>query len=238
MALFGAPITHEDHPRRAVLAALGLRKGLEERRAELEDLYGVALQARMGLNTGWVVVGGIGDHLRKDYTAIGDTTNLAARLQQLAEPGAILVSEATSRFLQGVQMKDLEPVRVKGKETPVQAYFVLGASAVQSEEAVLGAMSHTPFVGRRREMAVLEELLERAEKGEGQVLGIAAEAGAGKSRLLYEFRSRLQGRPNLCLAGRCLSYGGGIPYIPILYMYMLRHVWGAPGRCRCRSTRP
>ncbi len=203
MALFGAPITHEDHPRRAVLAALGLRKGLEERRAELGDLYGVELQGRMGLNTGWVVVGGIGDHLRKDYTAIGDTTNLAARLQQLAEPGAILVSEATSRFLQGVQMKLLEPVQVKGKEAPVQAYRVLGAGAVQSEEAVLGAMSRTPFVGRRREMAILEDLLERAEKGEGQVLGIAAEAGSGKSRLLYEFRRQLWNRPAL-LARRAL----------------------------------
>src|SRR6185295_4243273 len=113
------------------------RKGLEERRAELEDLHGVALQVRMGLNTGWVVVGGIGDHLRKDYTAIGDTTNLAARLQQLAEPGAILVSEATSRFLPGVKMAVLEPLHVKGKEAPVQVCRVLGAGAVQSEEAVL-----------------------------------------------------------------------------------------------------
>jgi class 3 adenylate cyclase/tetratricopeptide (TPR) repeat protein len=224
MALFGAPITHEDHPRRAVLAALGLRKRLEERRAEMEDLHGVALQVRMGLNTGWVVVGGIGDHLRKDYTAIGDTTNLAARLQQLAEPGAILVSEATSRFLQGVQMKILEPVHVKGKEAPVKAYEVLSAGAVQSEEAVLGAMSRTPFVGRRREMAVLEELLERAEKGQGQVLGIAGEAGAGKSRLLYELRRRLWNQPPLWLAGRCLSYGGFTPYMPLLYM--LRNEWG------------
>jgi tetratricopeptide (TPR) repeat protein len=207
-----------------VLAALGLRKGLEERRPEQWDLYGVELEVRMGLNTGWVVVGGIGDQLRKDYTAIGDTTNLAARLQQIAEPGAILVSEATSRFLQGVQMKVLEPVQVKGKEAPVQAYRVLSVGAVQSEETVLGAMSRTPFVGRRREMALLEELLERAENGEGQVLGIAAEAGSGKSRLLYEFRRRLWNRPTLWLAGRCLSYGTVTPYLPLLYM--LRNTWG------------
>ena len=224
MALFGAPITHEDHPRRAVLAALGLRKDLEERRAELGELYGVTLQVRMGLNTGWVVVGGIGDHLRKDYTAIGDTTNLAARLQQLAEPGAILVSEATSRFLPGAQMEVLEPVRVKGKEAPVQAYRVLGAGAVQSEETVLGAMSRSPFVGRRREMATLEELLQRAEKGEGQVLGIAAEAGAGKSRLVYEFCRSLGSRPDLYLTGRCLSYASGIPFLPIIHL--LRNAWG------------
>jgi class 3 adenylate cyclase/tetratricopeptide (TPR) repeat protein len=223
MALFGAPITHEDHPRRAVLAALGLRRGLEERSAELGDLYGVSLQVRMGVNTGWVVVGGIGDQLRKDYTAIGDTTNLAARLQQIAEPGAILVSEATSRFLQGVQMKVLEPVQVKGKEAPIQAYQVLAAGSVQSEEAVLDAMSRSPFVGRRREIAILEELLERAEGGEGQVLGIAAEAGSGKSRLLYEFHRRLWNRPPVWLAGRCLSYGGVTPYLPLLYM--LRNEW-------------
>jgi len=223
MALFGAPITHEDHPRRAVLAALGLRKRLEERRAELEGLHKVELKVRMGLNTGWVVVGGIGDHLRRDYTAIGDTTNLAARLQQIAEPGDILASEATSRFLQGVQMKILEPVHVKGKEAPVQAFRILAAGSVQSEEAVLGATSRSPFVGRRREMAILEELLERTAGGEGQVLGIAAEAGSGKSRLLYELRGRLWNRPTFWLAGRCLSYGGATPYLPLLYM--LRKEW-------------
>ena len=101
MALFGAPIAHEDHARRAALAALGLQKLLAEHHADLGERGGMELKFRMGINTGWVVVGGIGDQLRRDYTAIGDTTNLAARLQQHAEPGAILVSEDTSRFLQG-----------------------------------------------------------------------------------------------------------------------------------------
>jgi class 3 adenylate cyclase/tetratricopeptide (TPR) repeat protein len=223
MALFGAPIAHEDHARRAALAALGLRKSLEEHHAELGDLHGVNVTVRMGLNTGWVVVGGIGDQLRRDYTAIGDTTNLAARLQQMAEPGSILVSEAMSRFLQGVQLQALEPFQVKGKGEPVRAFLLLAAGSVQSEEAILGAMSRTPFVGRRREIALLEELRERAEGGDGQVLGIAAEAGSGKSRLLYEFRQRLWGRPAIWLAGRCLSYGGGTPYLPLLYM--LRKEW-------------
>lgn len=223
MALFGAPITHEDHALRAALAALGLRNALGEHRAEVGDLQGIELRVRMGLNTGWVVVGGIGDHLRKDYTAIGDTTNLAARLQQIAEPGEILVSEAASRVLQGVTLEALEPVQVKGKEEPVQAFRLLGLEAVLSEEVILGATSRTPFVGRRREMALLEELRERAEGGEGQVLGIAAEAGAGKSRLLYELRLQLRDRSVLWLAGRCLSYGGSTPYLPILYM--LRNEW-------------
>ena len=101
MALFGAPVAHEDHARRAVLAALGLRRSLTEHHAELGAPHGVTCEVRMGLNTGVVVVGGIGDNLRMDYTAVGDTTNLAARLQQLADPGTILVSEATQRLVQG-----------------------------------------------------------------------------------------------------------------------------------------
>jgi class 3 adenylate cyclase/tetratricopeptide (TPR) repeat protein len=225
MALFGAPIAHEDHARRAVLAALGLQKALAERASDLGGPQGADLKVRMGINTGWVVVGGIGDQLRKDYTAIGDTTNLAARLQQHAAPGAILVSEVTSRFLQGsVQVEDIGLLQVKGKEAPVRAFKVLGTGGLSSEEAVLSGAARSPFVGRRREMTILEELRERAEQGEGQVVGIAGEAGAGKSRLLYEFRRRLWGQPALYLAGRCLSYGSGMAYLPLLYM--LRNDWG------------
>ncbi len=224
MALFGAPIAHEDHARRAALAALGLQKLLAEHHAELGDRGGVELRFRMGINTGWVVVGGIGDQLRRDYTAVGDTTNLAARLQQLAEPGAILVSEDTSRFLQGsARLEAIPPLQVKGKEEPVRAFRLLGVGLLQSEDAVLGSTSRSPFVGRRREMAVLEELRERAAAGEGQVVGIAAEAGSGKSRLVYELRRRMWDRPVLYLAGRCLSYTSGVPYVPILYM--LRNAW-------------
>jgi tetratricopeptide (TPR) repeat protein len=225
MALFGAPIAHEDHARRAVLAALGLQKVLREHRAELGERHGVELRARMGINTGWVVVGGIGDQLRQDYTAVGDTTNLAARLQAITEPGTVLVSESTMRFLHGsVQMEALEPVHVKGKEAPIQAYRALSAGSLHSEQAILSGAVLSPFVGREREMGLLEELRERAAGGEGQVLGIAAEAGAGKSRLLYEFRRRLWDKPVLHLAGRCISYGSGVPYLPLLYM--LRNEWG------------
>jgi tetratricopeptide (TPR) repeat protein len=224
MALFGAPIAHEDHARRAALAALGLQKLLQEHRAELGERNGAELKVRMGINTGWVVVGGIGDQLRRDYTAIGDTTNLAARLQQVAEPGAILVSEDTSRLLQGsARLEPLPPFLVKGKEAPVHAFRLVGVGLLQAEEAVLGSMAHSPFVGREREMAILEELRERAAVGEGQVVGIAAEAGAGKSRLVYELRRRLWDRPVLHLTGRCLSYASGVPYVPILYM--LRTAW-------------
>ena len=225
MALFGAPIAHEDHARRAVLAALGLLKRLRERHADLGAPHGVELRVRMGINTGWVVIGGIGDQLRKDYTAIGDTTNLAARLQQIAEPGTVLVSESTLRFLQGsVGLRALDPVQVKGKEAPIQAFLVLGAGSGQSEQTFYSGTELSTFVGRQREMALLDELRERAAAGEGQVLGIAGEAGSGKSRLLYELRRRVWNQDVVFLAGRCLSYGSGVPYLPLLHL--LRNEWG------------
>lgn len=225
MALFGAPLAHEDHARRAVLAALGLDGLLKEHHVEIGESHGVELDVRMGLNTGWVVVGGIGDQLRRDYTAVGDTTNLAARLQQLAEPGTILVSEATSRALQGyAQLEPLPPMHVKGKEGSIQVFRVLGVGIRPSDEAVLDSAALSPFVGRRREMEVLDELRERAAGGEGQVVGIAGDPGAGKSRLLYELRHKSRGPSATCLAGRCLSYGKVVPYLPLLYM--LRGEWG------------
>lgn len=224
MALFGAPVAHEDHARRAVLAALGLQKALRERRTDFGDGQGVELQVRMGLNTGWVVVGGIGDRLRQDYTAIGDTTNLAARLQQAAEPGTILVSEATARLLPGVVLEALGEVRVKGKQEPIRPFRVARLRALAAEETVLGTAALSPYVGREREMRTLEELRERAAAGEGQVLGIAAEAGSGKSRLLYESHRRAGGEPAVWLAGRCLSYGSGTPYLPLVYL--LRNALG------------
>lgn len=215
MALFGAPIAHEDHARRAVLAALGLMARIRDSQAET----GAEIKVRIGINTGWVVVGGIGDQLRKDYTAIGDTTNLAARLQQAAEPGMILVSEATMRFIQGsVQAEAVGPLVLKGKEEPVPAFLVSGVEALPSEQAVMSGSSLSSFVGRNREMLILDDLRERAAAGAGQIVGIAAEAGAGKSRLLYELRRRLWDHPVVYLTGRCLSYGSGVPYLPVLDM--------------------
>lgn len=219
MALFGAPIAHEDHARRAVLAALGLIAQLRDHPTEAD------IKIRIGINTGWVVVGGIGDQLRKDYTAIGDTTNLAARLQQAAEPGTILASEATMRFVQGsVQAESVGPLSLKGKEEPVPAFLVSGVDALPSEQAVMSGSSLSSFVGRKREMLTLDDLRERAAAGAGQIVGIAAEAGAGKSRLLFEFRRQLWDQPVLYLAGRCLSYGSGVPYLPLVDM--LRNEWG------------
>jgi class 3 adenylate cyclase len=184
MALFGAPLAHEDHARRAVLAALDIRHALAE---ATEDPQGI--EARIGLNTGPVVVGTIGDNLRMDYTAVGDTTNLAARLQQHAEPGAILISETTERLVHGyIRSERLSPMRVKGKSEPIVGFTVRGRGPRRSplegnDERILGR-----FVGRGRELSTLADVLAEVEARRGQVVGIVGEAGVGKSRLLYEFR--------------------------------------------------
>src|SRR5467141_1899059 len=195
MALFGAPIAHEDHARRAVLAALTLQRSLQDHHAELGEPYGVTCTFRMGLNTGLVVVGSIGNNLRMDYSAIGDTTNLAARLQQLAEPGTILVSDALWRLVDGaVRLQALPPAQVKGKTERITPYKVLGTRLQRSPLAHRGDRVLSQFTGRERELAALVEALEQAESGQGQVISIVAEAGGGKSRLLYEFRQRLAGK--------------------------------------------
>jgi predicted ATPase len=152
-----------------------------------------------------------------DYSAIGDTTNLAARLQQLAEPGTILVSEATRRLAEGsVHLEALPPARVKGKTELVTPYKVVGTQPQRSPIARRGDRVLSQFAGRERELTALVETLEQVERGQGQVVGIVAEAGGGKSRLLYEFRQRLAGKRVTYLEGRCLSYGHAMPYHPII----------------------
>jgi class 3 adenylate cyclase len=215
MALFGAPLSHEDHARRGVLAALTLQRTLKE--ADLGQPYNVECAFRMGLNSGLVVVGSIGDNLRMDYSAIGDTTNLAARLQQVAAPGTLLMSDATSRLIQGyIRVEALPPIEVRGKTEPVTAYNVLGTLPRRSPIVSRGERTLSQFVGRERELATLEALFTQVASGQGQVVGIIAEAGGGKSRLLYEFRQRLQDKRVTYLEGRCLSYGSRIPYHPII----------------------
>jgi class 3 adenylate cyclase/tetratricopeptide (TPR) repeat protein len=214
MALFGAPIAHEDHAHRAVLAALTIRRRLAEHRSHLGD---ATLAIRMGLNTGPVVVGSIGDNLRMDYTAIGDTTNLAARLQQLAEPGEILVSETTSRLVTGhVQLEGLGPTSVKGKSEPIKIHRVVGLGPRDSSAELTDRRFLTGFFGRERELLTLSDLLIETEQGRGQVVGIVGEPGTGKSRLIHEFRKSWADRGLLFFEGRCLSYGSNIPFLPIV----------------------
>ncbi len=217
MALFGAPLAHEDHARRAVLAALALRQTLHAQHADLGVPYGVECQFRMGLNSGLVVVGSIGDNLRMDYSAIGDTTHLAARLQQIAEPDTILLSASTCRLVQGyVRLEALAPVQVRGLAEPITPYKILGTLPRRSPVVSRDERPLSRFVGRERELATLEEIFAQVEAGHGQVVGIVADAGGGKSRLLYEFRQRVAEKRVTYLEGRCLSYGSRIPYHPIL----------------------
>jgi class 3 adenylate cyclase/tetratricopeptide (TPR) repeat protein len=218
MALFGAPVAHEDSPRRAIHAALGMQRTLRAYGEELQTQRGLALQMRIGLNTGLVVVGKIGDGLRMDYTAVGDTTNLAARLQQIARPGSVLVSEATHRTVSGFfETLDLGEMPVRG-HTPVRAFEVLRPRSRRVRFDVAVERGLTPLVGRERELGLLLDRFREARAGRGQVVFISGEAGMGKSRLILECRRALAaaGEVVTWLEGRCISFGESIPFLPII----------------------
>ncbi len=216
MALFGAPLAHEDHAQRACHAALAIQKALADYQEKLKKQHGIDFRMRLGLNSGPVVVGKIGDDLRMDYTAIGDTTNLASRMQSLASPGAILLSSHTHRLTKDFfEFDALGLMEVKGKEEPQQAYQLLRPTEVATRIAAATVRGLTRFVGREKEMQILLDAFSRVLSGSGQVVGIVGEAGVGKSRLLLEFRQALSGEPTY-LEGRCLHYGGSMVYLPFL----------------------
>jgi class 3 adenylate cyclase/tetratricopeptide (TPR) repeat protein len=218
MALFGAPIAHEDSPRRAVHAALGIQGAIHGVAQALQTERGLSLQMRIGINTGLVVVGKIGDDLRMDYTAVGDTTNLAARLQQLAQPGSVVISAATQQRVAGFfETRDLGETPVKGR-APVHAFEVLRPRRSRSRFDVTVERGLTPLVGRERELATLRERFHEAKAGRGQVVGIAGEAGMGKSRLVLEFRRALMQASEAVtwLEGHCISFGQSSPFLPLI----------------------
>jgi class 3 adenylate cyclase/tetratricopeptide (TPR) repeat protein len=217
MALFGAPIAHEDHAQRAVHAALGMQRVLQGYGAELQRTREITFRVRMGLNTGLVVVASIGDNLRMDYTAVGDTTNLAARMVHLAEPGQVVIAEDTHKVVSGYFVtRPLGAQAVKGKAAPVNAYEVVRTRGLRTRLEVGAERGLTPFVGREHELALLQERWAEARAGRGQVVFLMGEAGIGKSRLLLEFRRRLADEPVTWLTGRCISYGKEMAYLPII----------------------
>ena len=219
MALFGAPIAHEDSPRRAVHAALGIQRAMQDFSRELQAQRGFSIQMRIGINTGLVVVGKIGDDLRMDYTAVGDTTNLAARLQQLAQPGTVVLSEATHKLVAGFfDTRDLGEHAVKGHPEPVRAYAVLQARGRRTRLEVAAERGLTPRVGRDRELTTLLDLFQQAQAGHGQAVSITGEACIGKSRLVLEFRRALAaaGEAVTWLEGQCLSFGQAMPFLPVI----------------------
>ena len=217
MALFGAPLAHEDHAQRACYAALAIQKAMGEYGDQVKKDCGVDFKMRIGLNSGPVIVGTVGTDLRMDYTAVGDTVNLASRMQTMAQPGTVLVSRDIHKMTRDFfKFKPLGKMVVKGKEEAVEAYELLEATEVATriEAAVIRGL--TRFVGRDKEMATLKEAFDKAKAGSGQVVGVVGEAGVGKSRLLLELRRMLPEGEDTFLEGRCLHYGGSMPYLPFL----------------------
>ena len=217
MALFGAPITHEDHAVRALHAALGIQGALQEYSVTVQQHWGMPFQMRLGVNTGTVVVGRIGDDLRMDYTAQGDTVNLAARVQQMALPGAIWVAETTHRLGgEAFQWRALGPLTVRGRTTAVEVYDLCGRSASRSRFDVAMRRGLTRFVGRNPELQHLFAIWHQVQQGHGHVVSVVGEAGLGKSRLLYEFKQQLEQTGTRYVEGTCFTYGGSISHLPFL----------------------
>jgi class 3 adenylate cyclase/tetratricopeptide (TPR) repeat protein len=217
MALFGAPIAHEDHALRACYAALAMQAAMRAYTAEVRHRQGIELLMRLGLNSGEVVVRAIGNDLHMDYSAVGETTHLAARMEQLALPGTIRLTAATLRLVEGlVQVKALGTVPVKGVTTPVEVFELVGVSGTRRRLQAAVARGLTRFVGRQQELDVLHQAIERAGAGHGQVVAVVGEAGVGKSRLVYEcvHSHRIQGWQ--VLEGASVSYGKATAYFPVI----------------------
>jgi len=219
MALFGAPVAHEDHAQRACYAALAIQKAIGEYGVKIEKECGVEFKMRVGLNSGPVIVGAVGNDLRMDYTAIGDTTNMASRMESMAKPGTIMVSADTHKIARDFfKFQTLGKVEVKGKEEPVEAYQLIEAGEVETRIEAAVARGLTKFVGRQREIAALKEAFEKAQSGSGQVVGIVGEAGVGKSRILLELMGMLPKGEYTYLESWCLHYGGSMAFLPLLNM--------------------
>src|SRR5438093_9205196 len=216
-ALSGAPLAHEDHAVRACYAALHMQEAIRRYAEELRRQQGLDVQIRVGLHSGAVVVRAIGNDLHMDYTAVGQTTHLAARMEQLARPGTALLTADTLRLVEGyVEVTPLGQVPVKGLPEPVEIYELLRAGPVRSRLQAAVARGLTRFVGRDAELEQLRQALARAGAGQGQVVAGVGEAGVGKSRLLYEFTRLHHTHDWLLLASNSVSYGKATAYLPVL----------------------
>jgi class 3 adenylate cyclase/tetratricopeptide (TPR) repeat protein len=217
MALFGAPIGHEDHAVRACYAALRMQRRVNLYADEIQRGGGTPVQIRVGLNSGEVVVRAIGNDLHMDYTAVGQTTHLAARMEQLAKPGSVLVTGDTLKLAESyVQVKSLGAVAVKGLESPTPVYELTGTVPTRSRLQASAARGLTRFVGRDTELQQLGQAFDRAAAGHGQVVAIVGEAGVGKSRLVWEFTRSHRTHGWLVLGSGSVSYGKATPYLPII----------------------
>src|SRR5215813_7462086 len=212
MALFGAPLAHEDHAVRACYAALGMQESVKTYSETARRVHGVVVQIRVGLNSGAVVVRSIGSDLRMDYTAVGQTTHLAARMEQAAPPGSILITADTMGLVEGyVRARSLGPLTIKGMSDRVDGYEVTGAGPSRTRFQAAAARGLTRFVGRGHEMAMLDAGLQRALEGHGVAMGVVGAAGVGKSRICQEFVDFCRSRGLLVVEGHCLSHARMAP---------------------------
>jgi class 3 adenylate cyclase/predicted ATPase len=217
MALFGAPIGHEDHAVRACYAALRMQESVKRYAEEVRRTEGIPIQIRVGLNSGEVVVRSIGSDLRMEYTAVGQTTHLAARLEQMAVPDSILTSPGTLRLAGGfVVVKPLGPMAVRGLDGPMEVYEVTGAGTVRSRMEAAAARGLTRFVGRGPQLETVRQALEKAGAGHGQVVALVGEPGVGKSRLVWELIHSHRTHGWLVLESGSASYGKATPYLPVI----------------------
>jgi len=217
MALFGAPIAHEDHAVRACYAALAMQEAIRRYSTEVRQVSGVEVHIRVGLNSGEVVVRAIGNDLHMDYSAIGQTTHLAARMEQLAAPGHIRLTAQTLRLAEGlIQVNPMGPVPVKGLPEPVEVFELVGASTVWRRLQAVATRGLTRFVGRQMELEALQQALARAATGHGHIVAMVGEAGVGKSRLVYEFVHSHHLTEWRVLESASVSYGKATPYFPVL----------------------
>jgi class 3 adenylate cyclase/tetratricopeptide (TPR) repeat protein len=217
MALFGAPLAHEDHAVRACYAALRMQESVRKYAEDVRRSHAVVVKIRVGLNSGEVVVRAIGSDLHMDYTAVGQTTHLAARMEQLADPGAIVVTPETLALAEGyVEVKPLGPVPVKGLPDSLEVYEVTGAGPARTRLQASAWRGLTRFVGRDAEVEQLRRAQHLAGAGHGQVVAVVGEAGVGKSRLFYEFTHSHRVHGWLVLQSSSVSYGKATGYLPVI----------------------
>jgi len=217
MALFGAPVAHEYHAQLACLAALRIQRAMENYKKDMRARFGIDFRVRIGISSGLVVVGSIGDDLRTDYTADGDNVNVASRMESLARPDTILISENTYKLVK--DYFEFEPqgnAKIKGKDEPQKVYVLLGPVHIGTRIAASAAKGLTPFVGRNRELNAIKKAYDKARLGQGQMVGIVGEAGVGKTRLLLELKKVLPQGAYIYFEGYCFHHGVSMPYLPIL----------------------
>src|SRR5262249_35414359 len=236
MALFGAPLAHEDHAIRACYAALRMQEAVKRHADEVRRREGVLLQIRVGINSGQVVVRSMGSDLRMEYSAVGRTTHMAARMEQLAAPGTIQVTGETLRLVEGfVQVTALGPVAVKGLVEPVEVFELMGAGTARTRFQVAARRGLTRFVGRNAELEQLRDALDRASQDRGQVVAVVGEPGVGKSRFLWELTHSHRLHGWLILESASVSYGKATAYFPVIEL--LRGYFEIDARDDPRRTR-